>query len=516
MTASVTSASGQNGSAPVRVILFPLAIALCVGMEFFDNTVFSFFAGYIAGGVSAPADELVWSTGLYAVASVLGILQQSWLIQRTGYCGYLTACLLGFSLGSLAVCFAESPAELAVLRAIQGYCMGPMLSICRILLQISLNGKARGLALRLFLFCILLSSASAPLAGGYLIGSLGWRAPFAVMSLAGGLVALLVFFAVPQQGKVPPEQYSEAHFWPYIIFTGAIVSLQTVMQQVRFELFTSTPLMPLFTGMGIVAIGWFACQQWRHPRPLLNLHTFSTDLFRTGLVMYMFYYYINNSMGYLISRMLEGGLGYPVQNAGLLVGGTSLFALSLLFLYFHFAARVKNKKFMIIPGCLTAAVICLWLMKMPPDVSEGWLLVPLFLRGGLLLTVALPVGGSAFRLFSEEDYSHSYRFKNIVKQLTYSFSTASVIMIEQHREALHYSRLADQITLNNPALQDVLNALAGRLTTLKSAEIKEASLGLIRQMVIRQSELMSIQDGFFYLAIIAAIAALFSLWQKKI
>ncbi|HFJ3758711.1 TPA: MFS transporter [Salmonella enterica] len=510
------STSSHDDSAQFQPMFYSLVIALCVGLEFFDSAFFSFFASYIAGGVNAPTDELVWSTSLYAVTSVLGILQQSWLVQRTGYKGYLILCLLGFSIASLAICFAESSGELAILRAIQGYCMGPMLSICRIMLQTTLEGKTRGLALRLFLFCILLSSASAPLVGGYFIGALGWRAPFAVMCIAGMFIALLVFYAVPQKGKVPPEQYSEAHFWPYIIFTGAVVSLQTVMQQVQFEHFNSTPVIPLLTGFGILAIGWFAFHQWQHPRPLLNLHTFSTGLFRTGLVMYMFYYYINNSMGYLIARMLESGLNYPVQNAGLLVGGTSLLALSLLFIYFRFAAKVSNKKYMIIPGCLTVVVICLWMVKMPPDVSEGWLLIPLFLRGGLLLTIALPVGGSAFKLFNEEDYNHSYRFKNIVKQLTYSFSTASVIMIGQEREALHYRRLADYITPDSPSLQNVMNTLSQHLTVFSNEELKEVSLGLIQKMVISQSQMMSIQDGFLYIAVIALVAALFSLWQKRI
>lgn len=516
MPSTIVSTPAPGNTKFTGRTLFPLAIALFVGMEFFDSTCFSFFASYIAGGVNASADELVWSTSLYAVASVAGILQQSWLVQRAGYRWYLTFCMLGFSIGAIAVCFAESSAELAIARAVQGYCMGPMLSVCRILLQISLDGKARGLALRLFLFCILLSSAAAPLAGGYLIANLGWWSPFAVMAIGGVLLAFLAVYAIPERGKVPREQYSEGHFWPYMIFTVAIVALQIAMQQVQFELFTSSPSLLILSGMGILALGLFARHQWRHPRPLVNLRTLNTDIFRTGLVMYMFYYYINNSLGFLISRMLEGGLGYPVQNAGLLVGLTSLLALSLMFIYFRFASMVKNKKYMIIPGCLTAALICLWLMKMPPDVSEAWLLTPLFLRGALLLTIALPVGGSAFSLFTEEDYSHSYRFKNILKQLTYSFSTASVIMLEQYRAALHYSRLADHITLTNTALPGVLNTLSQQLISVPAAELEQASLELIQQMIIRQSDLMSVDDGFLYLAIVAMLAALYSLWQKRI
>ena len=59
-----------------REDLFPWAIALATGLEYFDNTIFSFFTSYIAGGINASTDELVWSSSAYAVASVLAILQQ--------------------------------------------------------------------------------------------------------------------------------------------------------------------------------------------------------------------------------------------------------------------------------------------------------------------------------------------------------------------------------------------------------------------------------------------------------
>lgn len=53
-----------------RQRLFIVAIALFVGLEYFDSTCFSFFASYIAGGVNASADELVWSTSVYAITCI--------------------------------------------------------------------------------------------------------------------------------------------------------------------------------------------------------------------------------------------------------------------------------------------------------------------------------------------------------------------------------------------------------------------------------------------------------------
>ncbi|EGD00958.1 major facilitator transporter, partial [Burkholderia sp. TJI49] len=53
--------------ANLRADLFPWALALVTGIDYFDNAIFSFFASYIAGGINASPDELVWSSSAYAV-----------------------------------------------------------------------------------------------------------------------------------------------------------------------------------------------------------------------------------------------------------------------------------------------------------------------------------------------------------------------------------------------------------------------------------------------------------------
>ena len=73
------------------------------GLDYFDNAIFSFFASYIAGGVNASPDELVWSSSAYAVAAVLGILQQQWWVERLGHRRYIAGCLLLYAAGAVDV-----------------------------------------------------------------------------------------------------------------------------------------------------------------------------------------------------------------------------------------------------------------------------------------------------------------------------------------------------------------------------------------------------------------------------
>ncbi|SAL45116.1 major facilitator transporter [Caballeronia arvi] len=502
----------------LRGDLFPWAIALATGLDYFDNSVFSFFTGTIAGGINASSDELVWASSAYAVASVLGILQQQWWIERLGNRRYIAGCLFLFAAGAVAATLSESAIELALARGFQGYFIGPMMSAARILIQTRFTPQERPTATRRFLNMILLGTALAPLCGGYLVAWVGWRALFSCTAFAGVALGVLAFFAVPSSGRVQPEARGDTHFWPYIIFAFAQGALQIVMQQVRFELFSTSPELVVLTVAGLAALGWFVWQQWHHPKPLLRLHALREKTFQVGIVLYIAFYYINNAMSFLVSRLLEGGLNYPVENAGRLVGFTSMASLAMAVVYFRFSSRIKHKKWLIMTGFLVAAFIGTWMIDMPPDVSMPWLIAPMVLRGMLLLFIALPVANLTFRVFAIDEYSHGYRFKNIVKQLTYSFSTATIIILEQHRVALHQTRLAEAVNPFNPVFQSTYQGLFDSFARMghSAAEAKSLAFVEIDRLVVQQASFLGSLDGFYFIIGVALCASVFAAWQNRI
>jgi MFS transporter, DHA2 family, multidrug resistance protein len=502
----------------LRAPLLPLAVAFATGLDYFDNSAFSFFLSYIAGGINAAPDELVWASSAYAAASVVGILQQQWWVERIGYRRYISGSLLLFAAGSIMALLSESSLELAFARGFQGYFIGPMMSACRILLQTGFPAQRRAGGIRAFLLMILLGVALAPLAGGYLIADFGWRALFACTAALGVGFAAIALFALPPAGKVAPEQRGDAHLWPYLVFAFAQGALQVAMQQVRFELFAASPELILLTVIGLGCLGWFGWHQWHHPKPLVRLHMLRERTYQTGIALYIGYYYISNALGYLVSRFLEGGLAYPVENAGRLVGCASLVSVLGGLAYFRYASRVPHKKWLIVPGFMLAVVVSVWMARMPPDVSMAWLAVPLVLRGLLLLFIALPNAGITFRIFAIDEYHNGYRLKNIVKQLTFSFSTATMIILDQHRRAAHETRLTEFVNPYNPRFQDTFDTLARTFTQLGHAagDARALALAQISRMVTQQASFLSTLDGFWFVAAVATAYCAFALWQKQI
>lgn len=496
----------------------PWAIAFAVGIDYFDNTIFSFFTSYIAGGINASPDELVWSSTAYATTSVLGIVQQQWVIERTGFRRYLSGCLLMFAIGSIAAALSESSIELAMARAFQGYFIGPMLGTCRILLQTVFTPQERAQATRIFLSMILLASALAPLVGGYLVAHFDWRALFTCSTVIGAAAATFAFLIVPHIGKRRPERRSATHLWPYLVFAFALGAIQIVTQQVRFELFTTSPILLLLAACGLFALGWFAWHQWHDPRPLLRLNALREGPYRIGIMLYAFYYFISNAIGYLIARLLQGSLGYPVENMGRLVGFTSLASIPMAFAYFRYSKHVTRKKWLIVPGFLMAAFIGIWIQSLPPGVSMPWLVPPLIVRGFLLMFIALPTASVAFQIFSNDEFTHGYRFKNIVKQLSYSLSTAFVIILEQHRMAVHETRLTEFSSPYNPAFQNTLDTMTHAFVAAGKGTVDAHNLALaqLARITAHQANFLSVLDGFHAMVTLALVGGTIALLQRQI
>jgi MFS family permease len=512
------SERARAGAARLRIDWLAWTLALVTGIDYFDNAAFSFFANDIAGGINASPSELVWAASAYSAAAVIGILQQQWWVDRLGHRRYIAGSMLMFALGACAAALADNSLELALARGFEGYFVGPMMGACRILIQIRFKPAERVHATRAFMTLILFGSALAPLIGSHLIAHSNWRALFACVVPPAIVAAGFALRNLPDSGDTPPEERTGLHFWPYLIFALAQGTLQIAMQQAQFVVIDRSPELALLVVAGLAACAWFGYNQWYHPAPMVRLDALRKPAFQVGLLLYMFYYYESTGYSFLISRFLEGGLGYPVEEAGWLVGGTSMLSGLTLFAYLRYAKKITHKKWVIVPGFGLAIVAALRMAHMSPDAGPAQLFVPLFLRGLLLIFIVLPVANLTFRVFEIDEYTHGYRLKNIMRQMTISFASASLIILQQHRLAQHTSRLSEALNPYNPVFQDayqrLTQAFAAGGQTLASARV--LALVELSHSVERQATFLAAIDGFYFLACVALLGGVFAAWQKQI
>jgi len=516
MTAPMSS-SPSPMTEQLRGTVFPWVLALITGLDYFDNVSFSFFTRYIAGGINASPDELVWSSSIYAVAALFGILQQQWWVNRFDYRRYIAGGLLLYAAGALLASFCNTPLQLMWARGLQGYAIGPMQSACRIMIEFNAKPPQRISAIRAFVVGLVGGSALAPLCGGMLVAHFDWRMLFACTAPIGVALAGLAWLRLPGSPPAQAEEPGHSHLWPYLLFAFAQGALQIATQQLRYGLFTASPLLMMLTLSGVGALLWFVHHQWHHPAPLIHLHALRQRPFQV-IALFIFYYAVATGFSYLISLFLEQGLNYPVENAGRLVGVASLISGSALFLYFRSVTLQYHRKWLMASGFAIAAWVAWRMTQMPPDIDMNNLILPMLCSGLLLACIALPVSTLAFSEFAIGTFAHSYRLQNIVRQLTISFATASIIMIEQHRQATHQLRLAEWVNLYNPEYQHAMHRLldvftAAGYTATDAQALAMASLG---RTVAQQAVFLASLDGFYVLMYVALCGVAFALWQKPI
>lgn len=506
----------QRGS--LAAALVPWVIGLIIGLDYFDNALFAFFASYISGGVSASADELVWSSSAYAFGAVIGILQQHAWVERIGYRRYLAISMFAFAAGGIGAGLSDNSVQLMMARGMQGYFIGPMLGACRIFIQLSIPLQWRAWTLRIFMTFIVFCGALAPIIGAYLVANFEWNWLFYSTVPVAVLAGLLVLWVLPDVGDVPAHERTEPHYLAYIVFALAQAALQVVMARTHSELFLGSPGLIGLALAGLVGLGWFAYHQWQHPSPLVRLQGLRESSFQVGLILYGVYYYLSTSLNYLLPRLMEGGLGFTVDNAGYFTGMMALIGGLSVFAYMKVSARITRKRWVVVPGFLVIALISWWLARVSPQADRLHLAVPLLLRGLMTPLVMMPVAGVTFRVFQGVDYAHSYRLKNLLRQLAISFATANVIALQQHRLALHETRLSESANLGNPVFMQTLDMLTRGFEAAghAAAQAHAMALATLARTFEQQATFMASLDGFEIIAVVAVVAALFTASRKAL
>lgn len=180
---------------------FTLLAALAVLFDGFDIQIL---------GVAIPSIMREWhlTRAAFAPVAALGLAGMACGSPFAGYCGdrfgrrtALMGCVLIFGAATIATAFCHGIAQLCVLRAIAGAGVGGALPNAGALTAEFAPLRRRAMAVTLTIVCVPLGGMIAGLAAARILPLWGWH----VLYLAGGgaplLLALLLFFALPESPR---------------------------------------------------------------------------------------------------------------------------------------------------------------------------------------------------------------------------------------------------------------------------------------------------------------------------
>ena len=273
------------------------------GMAFLDGSIVSLALPDVDRDLDAGLTGLQWTVNAYMLTLSSLVLVAGSLGDRLGRRRIFNIGVMWFGVASILCAVAPSIEMLVAARALQGIGAALLTPGSLAIISSSIDQEDRGRAIGLWAGLSGVAAAVGPLAGGWLVDQLGWRAIFWIN------VPLVVATIVISLRYVPETKGEQGR----IDFGGAgltVLALAFLTYGLVVEHW-----MP--TVAGIVLLIAFVLHQWRTPHALVPLSLFADRVF-TALNVCTFAIYGALAGGmFLLVLQLQYVTGYSPLEAGL-------------------------------------------------------------------------------------------------------------------------------------------------------------------------------------------------------
>jgi DHA1 family multidrug resistance protein-like MFS transporter len=207
-------------------------------------------------GAQSESEVRIWSGVIFSAQAItMATFSPIWgaLSDRYGRKVMVERAMFGGSVVITLMGFAQSPLQLALLRAVQGSLTGTV-TAATALVATSAPSKRAGYALGTLQMAIYAGASAGPLVGGVVADTLGYRAAFlitgALLLIAG--LGVLIFVKEPSQANAAPRNPETAigqgvsDELGVLLASAPLLAVLGVRLVMRLASGMSAPILPLF------------------------------------------------------------------------------------------------------------------------------------------------------------------------------------------------------------------------------------------------------------------------------
>jgi EmrB/QacA subfamily drug resistance transporter len=300
------------------------ALAVCLiggAMVLLDVSIVNVALRSISVGLHASGDAIQWVLSGYSLTFGLLLVPAGRLGDARGRRRLFIFGMLAFTFASVLCGAAPNATWLVIARLTQGLAAGLLTPQISALIQQLFRGRERGKAFGLFGAMVGISTALGPVIGGLLIQifgeSEGWRFVFFV-NLPIGLIA--VPFAMRLLPPATAEQRGQQHdldpVGVLLLGAGVVVLLLPFVQEQQWKGNAKWLLLPLAALLLAAFLAWEVRYRNRGREALVDLTLFHRRSFSFGSSMITVYFAGFTSLFFVLTLLLQFGLGYSALLAG--------------------------------------------------------------------------------------------------------------------------------------------------------------------------------------------------------
>ncbi|MEU6767623.1 DHA2 family efflux MFS transporter permease subunit [Streptomyces sp. NPDC046853] len=289
-----------------------LVLCLSLMISVMANTALTVAAPAMTRDLDLSSSDLQWVIDAYTVPYAALMLLLGAIGDKYGRRGSLVLGLLIMAAGGVAGTFADTSAQVIVVRAVMGFGAAMIMPATLSLLAATFPREERAKAITIWAATSGLSIAAGPLIAGVLLKDNGWESTF-LINVPVCVVAVLAAYVL-----VPPSKAGDRGRIDYgggvlsVIWSGALIYM--IIDGPHFGWGKSA-----FTAAGIAALGLLLFVWWelRHPRPILDVRKFAERAFAGANLAIAVFFLAVFGVFYYLTQHFQFVLDYDPLETGI-------------------------------------------------------------------------------------------------------------------------------------------------------------------------------------------------------
>ena len=491
----MTAQAGPRGFTPsVKRGVVTIFIMMATIMQVLDITIANVSLPYMQGSLSATLDQVSWVLTSYVVAAAVMTAPVGWLATRFGIKRVMLVCVIGFTLASMLCGVAQSIEEMVLFRVLQGMCGAALVPLSQATMLEIYPPEKRGWAMSLFGMGVMIGPIMGPILGGFLTEYYSWRWVFFINLPVGVVTAfgILTFMQDTQSNR--RLAFDWLGFAALSISIGALQLMLDRGEQLGWFDSNEIVLMAVVSAVGFY---FFLAHALTAAQPFISMEIFRDRNFIVGLAfMFVSGVMLLATMA-LMAPMLQGLMGYPIIDAGLLLGtrGAGM-AVSMLF-----TGRLMtfiDTRLLLLAGLSCCVVSLYFSMDFTLDTTMRTIAWVSMLQGlGLgfmfvtLNTIGLSTVPPALR-------TQATAMWTLIRNLGSSIGVSVVIANLTNKTIMMHAHLAESVTPFSQAMADPAAAMLDPNT--------DTGRALLENLITQQASVIAYANDFKLMMVATLLA----------
>jgi MFS transporter, DHA2 family, multidrug resistance protein len=485
----------QTTAAKYRRALLTICIMAATIMQAIDTTIANVALPYMQGSLATTQDQINWVLTSYIVSAAIMTAPLGWISVRFGRKKLFILCAAGFTVASMLCGSALSIEQMVLYRILQGVFGAALVPLSQAVLLDIYPIEMRGQAMAIWGMGVMLGPIMGPTLGGWLTDVYSWRWVFFV-NLPFGVITVLGLSAFMDES--PTRRDVPFDWFGFLAFSLGIGALQMMLDRGEQASWFESNEIWIYASLAIAGLYFFLAHSLTVSRPFFQLEIFKDRNFTVSVVFIFIVGVILLATLALITPFIQDVMGYPVFDAGILLGARGIGTLAAMMVVGRLL-RTIDARILVFFGLVLSSWSLYSMIGFSPDTSAQTIVETSVAQGVGLGLIFVPLNTVAFATLAAHLRTDGTAVWTLIRNLGSSIGISIVIAQLTEKTAVFRSQLAEHITPFNDALNDPNVAAILDPST-------DTGRSLIDAMLTRQGLTMAYANDFTLMMIVSLAA----------